>query len=220
MACGVVALDNAVHSRAPRALAHARRPPLGQTPYKIGARARRERATLHRRKPSSGDLLNLTQGASKPGEVRIGERWQQRHQDDMRDVFDVAFRGRWQPRERLGLACPADAGRSFWYREDTAPGRRNRNSGDQRAALVAVRAPSAFDHETTIVEGPRADRRSLAAAHGSRQRASIALDAVQLGERTCDGKRELRPRPESDVGRQRAMNVNGRTATNIVMGEK
>ena len=168
---------------------------------------------------SSGDLLHFGQRTTETREVGIGERRQQRHQNDVRDTLDVALGRRGQARKRLGLPCPADAGSALRYGDDASPRRRNRHPRNERTTLVAIRASSAFDDETAILERPGADRGTLASADGARQRARIALHAIELGERAGHSERELRPRAEPDMRRQRC--GRGRSATaKVVVGEE
>jgi hypothetical protein len=164
--------------------------------------------------------LNRRQRPAEGVEIAIGQRRQQRHQDQVRHVFDLAIRRRRQRRECFRLVGAADRRGPPRHGDDAAPSRRKRQPGDQRTDAVAIGASAAFDDETAAGERPRANRRSLRAAHGHRQPRRRGRNAVQFGERPADCERELRTRPEAGVCRERTMHDHPRAAVEMVVREK
>src|SRR5262245_36157615 len=79
--------DDAVDRWSPRALPDACRAQLRHAPQHFLARTRRERAALHRRKPPARDRLDRGQRAAEAGEIALGERGQQRHENEMSDLL-------------------------------------------------------------------------------------------------------------------------------------
>ena len=79
------------------------------------------------------------------------------------------------------------------------------------------RDTASFDDETTAGKCPRAHSRATSAAHDCRKLRHIGLDVEEFGERTSHGERELRPRAQSGVRRQRSMDVQPRTRSDPVM---
>ena len=94
--------------------------------------------------------------------------------------------------------------RRIRHRDDAAPAGRERQPGEQRRHAVAVRPPSALEHEAAAGERPRADRRTARAADGAAPAPPVSIAiAVELGQCTRDRQRELRARSEAGVRRQR-----------------
>ena len=88
------------------------------------------------------------------------------------------------------------------------------------AAMFFAINTNTLNDETAIVERPCADGGTLATADGTRQGASVALEAIELGERARHRERQLRPRAEPDMRRQRSMHVHGGTGAQVVMLEE
>ena len=86
------------------------------------------------------------------------------------------------------------------------------------SSLSARRPPSTTRPPSSNVQVPIAERLPRPTARAS-ARAS-RLDAVELGERPRNRERELRPRAKPDMGRQRAVDVHGSAAAEIVVGEE
>jgi hypothetical protein len=95
-----------------------------------------------------------------------------------------------------------------------------RQSRNQRTALGAVGAPASLDHEPSPGKRPRADRGSLRTAHRTGKHIGPGIQAVQVGQRSSDGKRQLCARAQPGVRRQRTMDLYGDSVTQAVILEK
>ena len=137
----------------------------------------------------------------------------------MRDALDLLLPRHRQPVERLLLAHAAQP-LAAGHGDDASPLRRERQAGEERAAVVEPGVPAALDDESAAGEGPGADRRAPRAADGLRQRRRIGVEAVQLRQRARHRQRELRARAETGVRRQRAVHADARALPDVVVVEK
>jgi hypothetical protein len=146
--------------------------------------------------------LNLTQRATERLEIGVGQRWQQHHEHQMRDVLDIVLGRPGQTSKRRSFLGATHPGRSFRNDDDTSPCVRKREPGNEWTAIIVHRTTSAFDDETAVRERPRANGGALRPPHRSCERARVRLDVVELGQGTSNRKGELGTRAKSGMGWQ------------------
>jgi hypothetical protein len=154
--------------------------------------------------------LNCGQRRAERGEIAIGERREQCHQHQMGHALDLALGRRRKVREARRFDLAGDGRRRVRHRENAPPRRRERQAGEQRrhvGAGMAIAAAPSFEHKAAAAERPRADCRTAGPADCPRQSGRIARDAMELGQCTRHGERELCARPESRVRWQHAVHA-------------
>src|SRR4051812_5065769 len=159
------AVDDAVDGWTPRTLSGARRAGTEHHVNQRAGHARCEGVALRRREPAPVNLLELRQRAPEGREISVSCRGQQRHQHEMRDVFDFVLRRLRQRGERVRLSRSTEPGLTGGDRQHAMPLGREFDARDQRPAAVAAATAAAFDHQATRGKHPRADRRAPRPAH-------------------------------------------------------
>ena len=79
---------------------------------------------------------------------------------------------------------------------------------------------ASLDYQSPASERPYPDRGPPAASHRPRQLSYVRVDSVQFGERPRNGQRQLRPRTQPGMRRQRAVYFYARAVTDRVMAQE
>src|SRR3954468_8409397 len=147
-------VDDAVNGWPPRALTGARRAAIKHHVNQRAGHARCEGVALRRREPAPVNLLELRQRPPEGSKISVSCRGQQRHQHQMRDVFDFVLRRLRQRGERLRLSRSTEPGLARGDRQYAVPLRRKLDPRDQRTASLAAPTATAFDHQATRSKHP------------------------------------------------------------------
>ena len=131
----MIALDNAIHGWAPRALPHACGAPFRHLMNDVAAWSTGKRPTLDRSKPATGHLLKFGQRQPEARKIRVGDRWKKPHEHEVSDATDILFR-RWrEPRERRFFSGPVETRLSGRHHQNTTPRFRERQANEQRSDI-------------------------------------------------------------------------------------
>src|SRR5439155_17875225 len=121
-----------VHRRAPRALPHARRAPVPQPLEHLTRLTGSEHTPLGGGEPPARDPLHLRERGPEGRQVRLGDRGQELHEDEMGDPLYVARRRRGQAGERRRLLITGEPGFAARHHDDAAPRGGELQAGEQR----------------------------------------------------------------------------------------